>query len=197
MAGTPPSGKRSWRQPAGYALAVAVGVGIGLSAVIIANGGPLLIPTTSPGYIIFWGVQIDIFYQKGTPPIFGPNEQQGCPSCPLNLSGGTTITIPKILTMVFPPDTATSYFLNVTSPIPFEEWGCFWSGTRPAGWPAYGCPFTTSYSQSGGVGNELGSNFIETWPLTLAVPNPAPNLPGGFELQIGLNVTETPQLPST
>jgi len=198
VAGTPDSGKRSWRRAAGYAGAVAIGVVIGLSSVIIANGGPLLISTSSPGYIIFFGAQIDIFYANGTPPIFGPNEQLGCPSCPMNLSGGTVITIPKILQFEFPAYTTTTIFMNVTSPIPFEEWQCFWSGiSRPAGWPPFGCPFTTSYSELPGVLiNELSGTVTETFPLTLAIPDPAPAIPGGFELQIGLHVIEAPAPPA-
>lgn len=196
MAAGPTLGRRPWRRFARYAGAVAIGVVIGLSSVIIANGGPLLAPPSgSIGYIFFYGVQIDIFYEGGMPHSFGPNEQQSCLNCPLNLSGGTTITLQNILRLAFPPDTTTTYFFNVTSPIPFEEWQCFWSGTsRPAGWPPYGCPFTTSLEsdQPSMDINDLNSTVTMIYPLTLAVPNPAPDLPGGFEVQIAITAWESP-----
>lgn len=160
---------------------------------IIANGGPLLIPTTSPGTVTLDGIQIVIFYLNGTPQIFGPNQQQGCGNCPLTLTGGTTFTMGSILVLNFPPDNTTTYSFNATSPIPFEEWECYWSGpARPAGWPPTGCPFTTAWQQPPFfVENGAGGLFTISYPLSLSIPNPTPDLPGGFDLQIVLTVSMT------
>jgi hypothetical protein len=148
----------------------------------------------NPGTVTLDGVQIDYFYLGGTPPIFGPNQQQSCANCPLVLTGGTVFTMGLVLVQVFPTDSTTLFWFNASSLIPFEEWECSWSGTtRPAGWPAQGCPFTTQWNQvpttvytSGG-----GSLWI-SYPLTLSIPDPAPDLPGGFDVQMVFTVLSVP-----
>lgn len=181
------------RRLAGYLGVCALGALIAVFSVIIANGGSLLIPPAlPPGYVYFDGVQVDIFYQNGTPQLFGPNEQQACKNCPMNLTGGTTFTMSNLLTLVFPPNSTTTFYFNATSPIPFEEWQCSWSGARPAGWPPTGCPFVTDWEQGAFSVTNGPGEFSMTYPLTLSIPDPAPNLPGGFELQIVISVSMVP-----
>lgn len=190
----PPSGRgHRVRRLAGYLGVCALGILIGLFSVIIANGGSLLIPPVpAPGYVFFDGVQIDFFYLNGTPQLFGPNEQQACGNCPINLTGGTTFSMSDILNLVFPPNSTTTYSLNATSPIPFEEWECSWSGARPPGWPPTGCPFVTDWSETPTIVETGSGEFSITYPLTLQIPDPAPNLPGGFELQIVVSASMVP-----
>jgi len=174
----------------GYVAVCLLGVLIGLFSVFIANGGSLLAPTPpSPGYVLFDGVQVDFFYHNGTPQIFGPNEQQACRNCPFNLTGGTTFSMSNLLTLVFPANSTTTYTLNATSPIPFEEWECSWTGARPAGWPPTGCPFVTQWHQGSFSFQSGGGNSSETFPLTLSIPDPAPDLPGGFSLEMVFTVS--------
>jgi hypothetical protein len=164
-----------------------------LAVVVIANGGPLFLSKApSPGTVTLDGVQVDYFYLNGTPQIFGPNQQEVCSLCPLTLTGGTTFTIGTLLVQYFPGGNATTYWLNVTSPIPFEEWSCSWTGARPAGWPPTGCPFTTDWNQGAFTVEVESGTASTTYPLTLSIPNPAPSLPGGFDVQMVFAVEMVP-----
>jgi hypothetical protein len=172
---------------------LAVGILVGLFTVFIANGGTLLIPAhTSPGYVLLDGIKVDIFYQNGTPPVFGPNEQQLCKNCPMNLTGGTTFMMSSILSLLFPPNSTTTFYFNASSPVPFEEWECSWSGARPAGWPPTGCPFVEQWNEPRFSVYDGAGQFMITYPLTLSIPDPAPSLPGGFEVQIVMWVSMVP-----
>ena len=157
---------------------------VGFSAFFIANGYTLPQPTAPPGSVVLDNVQVDYFYLNGTPQIFGPNQQELCSLCPLTLTGGTTFTIGKLLVQYLPGGNTTTVWFNATSPIPFEEWSCSWTGARPAGWPPTGCPFTTDWNEPAFT-YEVGSGSASiSYPLTLSIPNPAPSLPGGFDVQL-------------
>lgn len=191
-----PARARYGRTAATHAAAIVVGLLVGLGAVVVVNGGPLFVPKgPGPGTATLDGVQIDFFYLNGTPPLFGANQQQGCGNCPLTVPGGTVVTLGSILVLSFPSNYTTTFWFNATSPIPFEEWQCFYSGTSPPpGWPAQGCPFATDWHQGALTVLNGGGELWFTYPLTLSVPNPAPSLVGGFTVQIVITVLASPGL---
>jgi hypothetical protein len=185
--------RRRLRLLVSHLIVAAVAALVGASAFFIANGYALPQATPPPGTVVLDNVQVDYFYLNGTPQIFGPNQQELCSLCPLTLTGGTTFTIGTILVQYLPGGNATTFWLNATSPIPFEEWSCSWSGARPAGWPPTGCPFTTDW-HGGASTYEVGSGGTAsiTYPLTLSIPNPVPSLPGGFDVQLVFAVEMVP-----
>lgn len=188
--------RRRLRQLGSHLLVGTVGLLVGLF-VLYAAYGYAPPSATAPGTVILDEVQVDYFYLNGTPQIFGPNQQELCSLCPLTLTGGTTFTIGKILVQSFPGDNTTTFWFNATSPIPFEEWQCSWTGpARPAGWPPSGCPFTTDWHQAPFT-FEVGSGSASiTYPLTLSIPDPAPGLPGGFDVQLVFAVGMTEWIPT-
>ena len=193
MAGAGPAPRRRLRLLVSHVVVCLVGILVGLSVFYVANGFTVPKASTPPGTVVLDTVQVDYFYLNGTPQIFGPNQQEVCPYCPLTLTGGTTFTIGTLLTQLLPANTTTTIWLNATSPIPFEEWSCSWTGpSRPAGWPPTGCPFTTDWHQPP-FGYEVGLGGASiSYPLTLAIPDPAPSLPGGFDIQLVFTVETSP-----
>lgn len=184
---------RRSRQVVSHILVGLVGVLVGLAAFFIANGYALPQPMAPPGSVVLDNVQADYFYLNGTPQIFGPNQQELCSLCPLTLGGGTTFTIGTLLVQNLPGGNTTTILFNATSPIPFEEWSCSYSGpTRPPGWPPTGCPFSTDWHQPPFF-FEVGTGSASiSYPLTLSIPNPVPSLPGGFTVQLVFAVAMVP-----
>lgn len=191
MAGPRP--RRSFRSLATHLVAGVVGIAVGVSAIFVA--GALAPPGPAPGTVVLDTVQVDYTYLNGTPQIFGTNQQELCSLCPLTLTAGTTTTIGTLLVQDFPAYNTTIFWFNATAPIPFEEWSCSYSGARPVSWPPTGCPFTTDWHEAPYM-VETGAGIVSaTYPLTLAVPNPAPNLPGGFDVQLVFAVEMIPTGP--
>ena len=190
-----PRPRRRLRLLAIYLTAGLLGALVGVSTIILGVG--YVPPPAPPGTVVLDNVQVNYFYLNGTPQIFGGNQQELCPLCPLTLTGGTTFTAGTLLEQILPGGNSTTLWFNATSPVPFEEWSCSWTGARPPGWPPTGCPFTTDW-HGGAQTIEVGANSSAsiTYPLTLSIPDPAPSLPGGFYVQLVFAVKMSPLPPS-
>ncbi len=186
---------RRWRLVLSHLAVGALGILVSVSVLVASGYAP--VRSTSPGTIILDNVQVDYFYLNGTPQVFGPNQQEVCSLCPLTLTGGTTFTIGTLLVQSMPSGSNTQLWFNATSPIPFEEWFCSYTGARPAGWPPTGCPFSTDWHQIPfSYGLQSGGELIVTYPLTLSIPDPAPSLPSGFDVQLVFTVATSPYVYS-
>jgi hypothetical protein len=173
------------------AASLVAGILVAVLMIEASNSGLFGLPPASPppGQVTLDGVIVDYFYALGSPRIFGSNQQQVCVNCPVTMPGGAEVTLGNLFNQSFPQNTTVEFWLNATSPIPFEEWTCFYSGSRPSNWPPTGCPFTVDYQQ--GEFGVVGGGLTISYPITFAVPDPAPYLPGGFDVQISISVIVT------
>lgn len=146
-------------------------------------GGWAVYPAThpGPGKVILDGFLINISYAPGTLQNFGPNSTEVCGVCPVPLTGGTYLNLSGLSVNVFLKN--TGYFnVTVYSGVTFVA--TEWSGGGPP-------PLIHYYDYRNWT---IGGGTTLSWPVELAVPNPAPSIPGGF--WVLMNVTSNVVRPA-
>jgi hypothetical protein len=170
--------------------AVVVAIAVSLSAAGIAfvayssRGSPPPAAPASPGVVNLTSIQMTFFYLNDSPPIFGPNFQEGCVNCPVMMYGGQ-LSMLWLRAPTHGSNTTTLEWLNISSPIPFQALDCSTPPVSYGGWD--GCPFVTTFhapelESEGGLG-ALGI------PLVFSVPSSAPSIFSyGFQVQVDVTV---------
>jgi hypothetical protein len=171
-----------------YVIAFAIGSGLtfaGFAGVNDLERGPL---APAAGAVALNSIDLNFIYLNGSPAIFGSSPQQGCQNCPMMLVGGTypTFWIRANSTTV---DVPIAFWINISSPIPFGVFACGYNGpVPPVGWPH--CPYATTWLSGESI-VEVGGLSLGV-SLTIAVPDPAPAFPSGFDMQATITVWTSP-----
>lgn len=165
---------------------IGVVVAVLLVAIPLVPGGSLHVPGISAGTLAFEGVNLSIAYSGGSPGILGPTHQNSClqqspytdsPDCPANLTGGSSYTFS--IFEVYAPVNVSSLWVNMTivSPLPIDAAICRF-GPPPLYAP------TNSVNATVWVPGGEGC----AWYVMIALPDPAPTIPGGLWLQGNMTV---------
>lgn len=176
----------------GLIAAVAVAIAVSVAAAGLAlvayssRSSPPPTPTTPaiPGVVNLTSIQMTFFYLNNSPPIFGPNHQEGCANCPVMMYGGE-LSMLWVRAATHGSNTTTIMWLNISSPLPFQALDCSTPPVSYGGWD--GCPFVTTFNapeaeSEGGLG-DLGV------PLVFSIPASAPSsFTSGFDVQVDVTV---------
>lgn len=190
--------RRLWTYAVVIAVAVAATAATTLM-VVLPQMHPRPSPAEPPGVTNLTSIQLTFVYLNDTPPVYGPNIQEGCSNCPVGMDGGSIVSVwvpTTINRSVYPNSSVTWWlaWLNYSSPIPVQELDCV---TPPASYGGVnGCPFVTSYvAPEDCFERDLGQFDV---PLSFAIPNPVPEWASyGFEAQVSITVLAltTPSCP--
>lgn len=156
------------RMPRTWRPAMIVAFTLAIVAAVVLSGWGLYLLLRPSGSVTLDGVLVSIQYQNGSSQPW-PQQQLLCPQCPRTLYGGEQTTI-FALWFNLTSAAAVHYNLTIWSPIPFRAIGC--PGTGP-------CPLTNIWSDRDTFTDGYGFGAIG-FPAKLVVPNPAPDLSGGF-----------------
>lgn len=164
------------------ALVAAIAVLVTLLSVVVGWGIYLVVRPA--GSVTLDGALTSLYYAPGSPQPFGPSQNLTCVMCPVTVSGGSSFTV-FVLWMNLTIAAVVYYNLTIYSPVPFHELDC--SGLGP-------CPLTNHWGERNQTWtNGRGGGISGTgWPVQLVVPNPAPDLPGGFWILTFADVNVVP-----